>query len=215
MLETDEATGCWNFTGAKNGLGYGVIGTGGKGAPMIGAHRAAWQELVGPIPPGNHIHHTCMNPSCCNPAHLMCVSPYEHKIVEPSSHKNRTHCKHGHPFSGDNLREIVRNGRVHRECRECGRRSALKNYYSKRGPKKERALKTHCKYGHPLLGENLSPAALAKGLRVCMACNNRRMQEQRLKDVEAFRKYQREYHRERRQRLKEQSQISSEASMPQ
>lgn len=196
MVERDENTGCWNFVGAKNELGYGVIGSGGKGGRMLGAHRAMWEHLVGPIPPGNHLHHICKNPSCCRPSHLMSVSPYEHKIVEPNSHRNKTHCVHGHPFSGDNLRVVIRNGHEHRECRACCNQR-VKNAYRRSHPlpSKPRPLKTHCKFGHPLSGDNLSRAGLKRGERVCKLCAAARQREQRLRDVDAYREYQRDYKR--------------------
>lgn len=200
-LETDATTGCWNFTGAKTDLGYGVIGSGGKGAPMLGAHRAAWQLWVGPIPEGHHIHHVCKNPSCCNPAHLQCVSPFEHKQVEDTSHANKATCLRGHPFSGDNLILVPKGDRLHRLCREC-RNARARAKYRRDHPKPpaRRPLKTHCKYGHPFSGDNLSPAALARGLRVCMACARDRVVQQRLRDVDKYRAYQRDYKRKDRAR---------------
>lgn len=34
------------------------------------AHRAAWEQVNGPIPAGMCILHKCDNPKCCNPEHL-------------------------------------------------------------------------------------------------------------------------------------------------
>jgi hypothetical protein len=34
------------------------------------AHRAAWSQANGPIPPGKFVLHKCDNPKCCNPNHL-------------------------------------------------------------------------------------------------------------------------------------------------
>ena len=53
------------------------------------------------------------------------------KIDRPRIWKNqntaKTHCKRGHPLSGENVL-IVRDGRA---CRECGRIAALKHYHKK------------------------------------------------------------------------------------
>lgn len=59
---------CLVFTGHRNEHGYGVIRS-DDGRTML-AHRAAYAVLVGPIPPGMHVLHSCDNPPCCNPQHL-------------------------------------------------------------------------------------------------------------------------------------------------
>jgi hypothetical protein len=43
-------------------------------------YRLPWdyyREVKGLIPPGAALHHTCGNPGCRNPAHLLIVSPGE------------------------------------------------------------------------------------------------------------------------------------------
>jgi hypothetical protein len=70
---TDRSGGpdaCWPWTGHKTPRGYG--GLQWKGKPWR-AHRLAWIEANGPIPPDKpHILHDCDHPPCCNPAHLFC-----------------------------------------------------------------------------------------------------------------------------------------------
>lgn len=61
--------GCWLFTGFRNKDGYGKIGTTpGKSEP---AHRVMYKIKNGEIPKGRVVMHTCDNPACCNPEHLM------------------------------------------------------------------------------------------------------------------------------------------------
>jgi hypothetical protein len=60
---------CWLWTGAT-ASGYGTIGRGGKGQPMVGAHRISWELVNGPIPEGLCILHRCDVKLCVNPDHL-------------------------------------------------------------------------------------------------------------------------------------------------
>lgn len=65
---TQTETGCWEWQGAKNALGYGVIKDHGK---FQQAHRVAWSlHHQEEIPPGLVVMHSCDNPPCINPAHL-------------------------------------------------------------------------------------------------------------------------------------------------
>lgn len=59
---------CWPWTGGSNSGGYGVVSRNGKSAI---ATRETYKLFNGPIPPGKVIRHTCDNPPCCNPAHLI------------------------------------------------------------------------------------------------------------------------------------------------
>lgn len=73
---SESESGCWEWSrGGKNHDGYGRLGwsyglvnrLGGERA----AHRIAWILTHGPIPPGKLVMHTCDNPPCINPDHLM------------------------------------------------------------------------------------------------------------------------------------------------
>lgn len=55
---------CWDWQGRKNDSGYGRY-------KSKMAHRVAYESVNGPIPDGMIIRHTCDNPSCCNPRHLI------------------------------------------------------------------------------------------------------------------------------------------------
>jgi HNH endonuclease len=58
---------CWEWTGAKSGVGYGSVRWRGR---RENAHRVAYQLVVGQIPEGMHGLHHCDNPPCVNPAHI-------------------------------------------------------------------------------------------------------------------------------------------------
>jgi len=59
---------CWNWQGAKNKDGYGLIKWGGI---TYNAHRISYIIFKKLIPINKHIRHTCNNPSCINPKHLI------------------------------------------------------------------------------------------------------------------------------------------------
>lgn len=78
----EKTDGCWNWTGATNGHGYGRLTFDGrKGIEVsqrkIGAHRFAYELLVGPVPDGLDLDHLCRNRLCVNPAHLEPVTRAE------------------------------------------------------------------------------------------------------------------------------------------
>lgn len=58
---------CWGWSGPINQDGYGKFTASGK---KVFAHRFAYSLLVGEIPPGRELDHSCRSRSCCNPEHL-------------------------------------------------------------------------------------------------------------------------------------------------
>lgn len=108
---------CWEFTGPRNGLGYGRLSRDGKDDY---AHRGSYELLVGPIPDGLTLDHLCRNPPCVNPAHLEPVTMAENSrrgTSPPAVNFRKTHCVNGHEFTEENTYRRPDNGR--RVCRRC------------------------------------------------------------------------------------------------
>ena len=63
---------CWEWQGRRDPAGYGTLPNGeGRPPTPIRAHRHSYALAFGPIPRGLIVRHTCDNPPCVNPAHLL------------------------------------------------------------------------------------------------------------------------------------------------
>lgn len=65
---TNDNHECWEWNGAKKTKGYGNVRINKK---YLTSRRVAFILANGPIISNYIVCHTCDNPSCCNPNHLM------------------------------------------------------------------------------------------------------------------------------------------------
>lgn len=117
LSKVDRSGDCWIWTGTRASTGYGVLVDNKK---RIFAHRFSYELAKGPIPAGLVIRHTCDNPPCVNPAHLLTGTQADNARDMAERGRSywgqRTHCINGHAFSGDNVLNVSGGGR---KCRKC------------------------------------------------------------------------------------------------
>jgi len=114
---------CWLWQGHLIN-GYGVFCQ--SHADRIRAHRYAYETMVGAIPEGKELDHLCRVRNCVNPAHLEPVTNKENVLRGEgvtAQNARKTHCPHGHPYSGDNLYVTPKGYRGCRECRRAAHRA--------------------------------------------------------------------------------------------
>lgn len=109
-LNRDPETGCWEWTGAKTGVGYGEVRWEGR---TCSVHRLVHELLIGPIPQELELDHLCRVRHCANPDHL---EPVTHE--ENMRRARLTHCRKGHELTPENTYVMGRKRRV-RQCKRC------------------------------------------------------------------------------------------------
>lgn len=142
-----KTDGCWLWTGTFGSAGYGMLSRGGgRGARSVGAHRAAYELMVGPIPAGLQIDHLCRVRACVNPAHLELVTVRENVLRGEgitARNKRATHCKRGHEFTPENTHITPRGGRKCLPCDRLFKAARDRKFYEKH---KERVLAQQREY---------------------------------------------------------------------
>jgi hypothetical protein len=113
LLWVDEVEdGHWQWCQAHRRTdGYAVVTIGGRTEPL---HRYLYECLIGPVPDGMELDHTCHSTWCCSPFH---VEPVTHPENLARIALRRPRCKRGHPYAEHGYTDP----RGWRRCRECAR----------------------------------------------------------------------------------------------
>lgn len=77
--------GCWIWTGARHGEGYGHFKLSGK---VVKAHMVSYEMYIGEYPKHLIVRHKCDNTSCVNPGHLILGTHADN--AADRSERNRT-----------------------------------------------------------------------------------------------------------------------------
>lgn len=111
--------GCWEWL-AHTHHGYGRFKT--YSGKNYFAHRYAWMEVKGALPPYQHggieFDHICKNRSCVNPEHLELVTNRENTLRSdnPASlNAKKVYCVNGHKFT----EETIYKWKGKRICKIC------------------------------------------------------------------------------------------------
>ncbi len=123
---------CMDWQGRRTKDGYGQMTFEGE---IVYAHRHMWEVWhYEPIPLGGVIMHTCDNPPCINPHHLVLGSVGDNnrdmwaKGRGRNNSQRHTLCKRGHPLVEGNLYTRERNGNIEHECLTCVRMRNKKSW---------------------------------------------------------------------------------------
>ena len=90
-----RSPGCWEWKAGTQPEGYGRFKIGGR---LYSAHRVAYTLAKGPIPVGEGYHgievmHSCDNPRCCRPDHLVLGTNQDN--AKDMAAKRRNHIPRG------------------------------------------------------------------------------------------------------------------------
>ena len=126
LANVERIGDCIIWQGAPNNMGYGKVGVlndPSSSGEEEAVHRWFYKRFVGPLAADKVLDHLCRTPLCVNVEHLEPVTLAENTRRGFESRglgSTRTHCKHGHPWTPENIRRVPgRNGNSFQKCHPC------------------------------------------------------------------------------------------------
>ena len=120
LSRVEEEGGCWVYNGSRTQDGYGQFTTFGV---HWRAHRYFYTYFNGDIPKGLLVRHTCDNPPCVLPSHLLLGTDADNNrdMMERGRYNGglrpEPNCRKGHERNTENT--FVNNKTGQRQCRVC------------------------------------------------------------------------------------------------
>lgn len=123
-VDRGEPGECWEWRGCRHRFGHGQVSV---PAGIIGerhrthyVHRVAYHLTHGPVPDGLFVCHSCDNPACCNPAHL--IAGTQARNMRDMSARGRARAEHPRAIlTEDNVRDIRRRRASGERCVDLAR----------------------------------------------------------------------------------------------
>lgn len=114
---TRAASGCLEYNGYRNELGYGQFRDRATNK-LVRVHRAVYRNLVGELSDVEKVRHECDNPPCGEPSHLLKGTQADNiqdMIARGRNDRaNWTSCPNGHEYPPDRPKYVSKN-----RCRVC------------------------------------------------------------------------------------------------
>ena len=116
---------CLVYTGHRNKDNYGIFGFNSK---SYRTHCYSYEHYVGEIPKGLLVRHTCDNPPCVLPSHLV-LGTHQDNMDDMvargrAGNVNDEECRNGHPRTKENtyINKVSKNTDM-RTCKVCNSES--------------------------------------------------------------------------------------------
>lgn len=108
-VKGENPNDCWGWSGGLSRQGYPNFKAHCRGVWVFQAHRYSYLLHHGDIPPGHVVRHTCDNPACTNPAHLLVGTHADNCADKVARGRSTRGERHPHSkLTEDNIREIRR-----------------------------------------------------------------------------------------------------------